>query len=207
MKTIQSTDRLNRLPGRISPRRADDLSPATAPCADAGTARPEESLPRNSALSSASSPAPSGRAVWRPILRLPNKERARYDNPLISANPHFSVRLSGADTLWEEGSVLRSGECAVKLLIGSVTSFTFAPIRWMSYLGFVVAFTGFLYAVRVVYVAFTGHPVEGWASLMVVVLIIGGARMLMLGVRGEYLWRALNESRLDLNSSSRTPSA
>ena len=83
----------------------------------------------------------------------------------------------------------------VKLLIDSVTSFTFAPIRWMSYLGFVVAFTGFLYAVRVVYVAFAGDPVDGWASLMVVVLIIGGAQMLMLGVLGEYLWRALSESR------------
>ena len=46
-----------------------------------------------------------------------------------------------------------------------------------------------------VYVAFAGHHVEGWASLMVVVLIIGGARMLMLRVRGEHLWRALNESR------------
>jgi glycosyltransferase involved in cell wall biosynthesis len=83
----------------------------------------------------------------------------------------------------------------IKLLIDSVTSFTFAPIRWMSYLGFAVAFTGFLYAARVVYVAFAGDPVEGWASLMVVVLIIGGAQMLMLGVLGEYLWRALSESR------------
>ncbi len=106
MKTILSSDRLNRLPGRISAGRADNLTPATAPCADAGTARPEESLPRNSALSSASAPAPSERAVWRPIWCLPNKERARYDNPLISANPHFSVRLSGAATPWEEGRLM-----------------------------------------------------------------------------------------------------
>jgi dolichol-phosphate mannosyltransferase len=40
-----------------------------------------------------------------------------------------------------------------------------------------------------------GHPIEGWASLMVVTLIIGGLQMLMLGVLGEYLWRNLEESR------------
>jgi dolichol-phosphate mannosyltransferase len=40
-----------------------------------------------------------------------------------------------------------------------------------------------------------GDPIEGWASLMVVILIIGGLQMLMLGVLGEYLWRNLEESR------------
>lgn len=30
---------------------------------------------------------------------------------------------------------------------------------------------------------------------MVVVLILGGVQMVMLGVLGEYLWRALDESR------------
>ena len=32
-------------------------------------------------------------------------------------------------------------------------------------------------------------------SLIVVVLILGGIQMLMMGVLGEYLWRALDESR------------
>jgi hypothetical protein len=41
----------------------------------------------------------------------------------------------------------------------------------------------------------TGHPVEGWTSLIVVVLVIGGIQMVMMGVLGEYLWRALDEAR------------
>ncbi len=90
MKIIPSTDRVNRLPGRIPARWLDDLTPATAPCADVRTARPAGSVPRISALWSALSPAPSERAVWRPMLRLPNKERARDVNPLSSANPPFS---------------------------------------------------------------------------------------------------------------------
>jgi polyisoprenyl-phosphate glycosyltransferase len=36
-----------------------------------------------------------------------------------------------------------------------------------------------------------GNPVKGWAPLMIVVLVLGGAQMLTLGVFGEYLWRIL----------------
>jgi dolichol-phosphate mannosyltransferase len=55
--------------------------------------------------------------------------------------------------------------------------------------------TGFLYAGVVIVNALAGRPPQGWGSLMVVVLVIGGIQMLMMGVLGEYLWRALDESR------------
>jgi polyisoprenyl-phosphate glycosyltransferase len=92
----------------------------------------------------------------------------------------------------------RSGwnlEKKLKLVADSVTSFTYLPIRLMSYLGFLVAVIGFFYAVFVVFNALHGHPPQGWTSLMVVVLVIGGIQMLMMGVLGEYVWRALDESR------------
>jgi dolichol-phosphate mannosyltransferase len=92
----------------------------------------------------------------------------------------------------------RSGwslEKKLKLVLDSITSFTYVPIRLMSYLGLVVAMLGFLYAGVVIINAFAGHPVQGWASLMVVLLVIGGIQMLMMGVLGEYLWRALDEAR------------
>lgn len=74
--------------------------------------------------------------------------------------------------------------------------FSYLPMRFMSLLGFAAAFCGFLYAVFVMIMRFiVGDPIEGWASLMVVILIIGGLQMLMLGVLGEYLWRNLEESR------------
>ena len=83
----------------------------------------------------------------------------------------------------------------LKLLVDSITSFTYLPIRLMSYLGLVVACVGFIYAGLVIANAVSAHPVEGWSSLMVVILIIGGIQMLMMGVLGEYLWRTLDESR------------
>lgn len=92
----------------------------------------------------------------------------------------------------------RSGWTARKkiaLLLDSVTAFSFAPLRALSLLGVLTALGGFGYAAVVVGNALAGHPPAGWSSLMVVVLLIGGLQMLMLGVLGEYVWRALGEAR------------
>ena len=86
-------------------------------------------------------------------------------------------------------------EKKLKLVVDSITSFTYFPIRMMSYVGFLVALIGFLYAGIVVVNAIAGRAVEGWSSLMVVVLVVGGFQMVMMGVLGEYLWRTLDESR------------
>jgi len=83
----------------------------------------------------------------------------------------------------------------LKLVVDSVTSFSFLPVRLMSLVGFAVAIVGFLYAGVVTVNALAGRPPQGWASLMVVVLVVGGIQMVMMGVLGEYLWRALAESR------------
>ena len=56
-----------------------------------------------------------------------------------------------------------------------------------------VACLGFLYCALILFNS-NGAP-QGWASLMVVVLVLGGLTMTMLGILGEYLWRALEESR------------
>lgn len=83
----------------------------------------------------------------------------------------------------------------LKLFVDSVTAFTYAPIRWMVYAGFTIGFLGFLYGAVIVHNYLMGSPVQGWSSLMVVILFLGGVQMMMLGVLGEYTWRALDESR------------
>jgi len=42
---------------------------------------------------------------------------------------------------------------------------------------------------------FISEPIEGWASIMVAILVLGGMQMTMLGVLGEYIWRTLEEAR------------
>ena len=71
-------------------------------------------------------------------------------------------------------------------------NYSFFPIRTVSYLGMALAVLGLLYAAIVLLAkVLVGNPVKGWTPLMIVVLVLGGAQMLTLGVFGEYLWRIL----------------
>jgi dolichol-phosphate mannosyltransferase len=84
----------------------------------------------------------------------------------------------------------------LQLVADAFTGFSFVPIRLMSYLGMAASVLGLIYIVVVICnKIFIGGPVDGWSSLMVVVLLMGGFQMTMLGVLGEYLWRTLEESR------------
>ena len=83
----------------------------------------------------------------------------------------------------------------VKLLVDSLTSFSYRPLRWMSAIGLTVSLLGAIYALIVILNVFFGTPAQGWSSLMVVVLFLGGAQIFMLGVLGEYVWRGLDEAR------------
>ena len=75
-------------------------------------------------------------------------------------------------------------------------AFSYVPIRAASLLGISLNFCGLLYATGIVFGRLVfGIRVEGWASLMVVLLIVSGTQLLMSGILGEYLWRNLDETR------------
>jgi glycosyltransferase involved in cell wall biosynthesis len=92
-------------------------------------------------------------------------------------------------TKWTLGRKLR-------LFADAFVSSSYVPLRVMSYAGLACSCAGFAYALFIV-VRSIGWaiPVQGWASLMVVLLVLGGIQMTMLGVLGEYLWRTLEASR------------
>lgn len=77
-----------------------------------------------------------------------------------------------------------------------IIAFSGIPLKAMIGLGFAISFLGFLYAAFIMFTHFFySHDVQGWASLMVVVLILGGLNISILGLIGEYLWRNLEETR------------
>jgi glycosyltransferase involved in cell wall biosynthesis len=77
-----------------------------------------------------------------------------------------------------------------------LTSFTSVPLKLASYLGLLTSLFGFAYAAIVVFktLAF-GEPVQGYPSLMVVVLCIGGMQLIGIGVIGEYIARISDEAK------------
>jgi dolichol-phosphate mannosyltransferase len=84
----------------------------------------------------------------------------------------------------------------IKLFIDTFVSFSYLPLRMISVLGTLFAFLGFLYASLIIFNRLLfSVPVEGWASLMVVLLVVSGVQLIMLGIIGEYLWRNFDSSR------------
>ncbi|HEX9150378.1 MAG TPA: glycosyltransferase, partial [Thermoanaerobaculia bacterium] len=84
----------------------------------------------------------------------------------------------------------------VKLFLDSVISFSYAPLRWMSVFGAILALLAFAYAaLLVVLKVFQDQPIRGWTSLMVALAFFSGVQLLSLGILGEYLWRTLDAAR------------
>lgn len=84
----------------------------------------------------------------------------------------------------------------IKFALDFFTGYSYVPIRAMSLVGVVTAFVGMLYAALVMFRWMVMDiAVPGWTSLMVVLLVVSGVQMSMLGVLGEYVWRALDEIR------------
>ncbi|HEY1393710.1 MAG TPA: glycosyltransferase family 2 protein [Methylibium sp.] len=82
------------------------------------------------------------------------------------------------------------------LAVQGVTSFSAAPLRAITMLGFVVSLLSFLGALWVVWVRLMGtHVVPGWASIVVPVFFLGGIQLLSLGVIGEYIAKIYMETK------------
>ena len=84
----------------------------------------------------------------------------------------------------------------IKYFIDSFVAFSYVPIRIASVLGLGLSFVGLAYALVVVFTrVLRGYQPEGWASLMVVVLVVSGIQLFIMGILGEYLWRTLDVAR------------
>jgi len=75
-----------------------------------------------------------------------------------------------------------------------ITSFSSMPLKLWTYVGVFIASLAFLYTVIIVTrVIFLGIDVPGYASLLSVVLFLGGVQLIGLGVLGEYIGRIYTE--------------
>jgi dolichol-phosphate mannosyltransferase len=84
----------------------------------------------------------------------------------------------------------------LRAALDTFVSFSSLPIRAISFLGVLVSALSFVFGVYVfVNQIFFGTRVQGWTSVMLAVLVLGGVQLLMIGVLGEYLQRILEEAR------------
>ena len=84
----------------------------------------------------------------------------------------------------------------MKLAIEGITSYTTAPLRLSTVLGFVVSLIAFVYMCVVFSkTIFYGEDVQGYPTMMIIILFLGGVQLLSLGIIGEYVGRIFNETK------------
>ncbi|WP_376748113.1 glycosyltransferase family 2 protein [Pantoea septica] len=81
------------------------------------------------------------------------------------------------------------------LAISGITSLTVTPLRIIAALGFIISGISILAAMYAIYEKITGNTVEGWASVMIAIIFLGGVQMLSLGIIGEYIGKIYLESK------------
>lgn len=134
------------------------------------------------------------RIVVDALNRLP--ESRRFNKGLFAWIGFRSASIEYTRPIRAAGTTKFNGWRLWNFALEGITSFSTAPLRIWTYLGFAVALGAFLYGLLIVVkVLIQGVDVPGYASLLVVVTFLGGLQLTGIGVIGEYLGRTYIESK------------
>ena len=82
------------------------------------------------------------------------------------------------------------------LSIDGITAFTIAPLKLATYMGLIIAAASFIYAIYIIFkVLVIGEAVQGFPTLAILILLLGGIQLIFLGIIGEYLGRVFSETK------------
>jgi dolichol-phosphate mannosyltransferase len=83
----------------------------------------------------------------------------------------------------------------LRFAVDAISGFSIVPLRIATYLGFICSVLGIFFLGYTAYSYLSGIAIQGWTTLMAVVLILGSGQLLVLGVLGEYLGRLYMQSK------------
>lgn len=83
----------------------------------------------------------------------------------------------------------------LQFAVDGITSFSSMPLKLASWLGYLASLFAFVYLLSVFIQKMMGYTVEGWATIMVAMLFLGGVQLICLGIIGEYIGRIFNETK------------
>ena len=134
------------------------------------------------------------RRVVDAIIAMP--ERNRYMKGIMSWPGFHQTTLSfdrpkriAGDTKWSFFQL-------VSLALSGITAFSSKPLRFATFAGIIVSLSAFTYAAWVFFKAvFIGEDVQGYSSIVLMILVLGGLQLLGMGIIGEYLSRLFTESK------------
>jgi glycosyltransferase involved in cell wall biosynthesis len=134
------------------------------------------------------------RRVVESLKQLPENQRFMKGIFAWVGYPATTVEYSIGERL--AGTSRFHGWKLWNLALDGLTSFSTTPIRIWLYIGALVSLVSFFYgSLIVIKTVFFGVDVPGYASLMTIILFLGGIQLIGIGVLGEYIGRMYIEAK------------
>jgi polyisoprenyl-phosphate glycosyltransferase len=134
------------------------------------------------------------RVVVEALRNLP--ERRRFMKGLFAWVGFKTTTIEYVREPRAAGQTKFSGWKLWNFALEGITSFSTVPLRFWTYFGSAVALTAFAYGLFIILRTFLrGVDVPGYASLLTIVLFLGGIQIIGIGVLGEYLGRIYIETK------------
>jgi dolichol-phosphate mannosyltransferase len=83
----------------------------------------------------------------------------------------------------------------LRFALDALTGFSSAPLKLASHAGLALSVGSLLIVLYILYAWLSGHSIQGWTSLMLVVVVLGAVQMFVLALMGEYIGRLYNEAK------------
>jgi polyisoprenyl-phosphate glycosyltransferase len=83
----------------------------------------------------------------------------------------------------------------IRFALDALTGFSSAPLKLASHAGLWLSVGSVLLILYIAYAWAAGQNIQGWTSLMLVVVVLGAVQMFVLALQGEYIGRLYNEAK------------
>jgi dolichol-phosphate mannosyltransferase len=133
------------------------------------------------------------RRALKHVIALP--ERDRFVRGLVSWIGFKQCGVSYSREKRNAGETKYPYRKMLRFALDGITSFSNLPLKLASFLGYLTSLLAFLYACGVFIQKSLGYTVQGWATIMIGLLFLGGVQLVCLGIIGEYIGRIFNETK------------
>jgi len=83
----------------------------------------------------------------------------------------------------------------LRFAFDALTSFSSAPLKLASHAGLLLSLGSLLIILYIMYAFISGQSIQGWTSLMLVVVVLGAVQMFVLAMMGEYIGRLYSQAK------------
>ena len=83
----------------------------------------------------------------------------------------------------------------MRFALDALTGFSSAPLKLAGRAGLLLSIGSVILILYIAYAWLAGRNIQGWTSLMLVVVVLGAVQMFVLALMGEYIGRLYNESK------------